>query len=118
MLRGMKTGSRHPRLARFVVSAALLALGAIGAGHARQAGQAGYQQALKNDQALLARQRAQTDALKARVGELEKQAGADRDQIAQRDRKIAELKQKLAALQPGKPAAASPPSQAPHGARH
>lgn len=52
--------------------------------------------------AALQQQRAQSEKLRSRVSELEKQSAANRDALMLRDREIAALQRKLDALQAGK----------------
>lgn len=54
---------------------------------------------LQQRMAIIANQHAQTEQLKARVTELEKQSAANRAAQAQRDRQIAELQRQLDVLQ-------------------
>jgi len=67
------------------------------------------QRQLHHTRAELQRQRAQTDQLRMRVTDLEQRSAANRAQLEQRDREIAELKQKLAAMS-GSPGAGPVPA--------
>lgn len=62
------------------------------------AGSGALQKQLQQTRAELQGKRVQTDQLRARVADLEKNSAADRAALEQRDREIAELKRKLAAM--------------------
>lgn len=67
---------------------------------------------LQHTQAELQHQRAQTNQLRARVEDLEKNSAANRAALEQRDREIAELRRKLAAM--SAPAGSAPPPAGSH----
>lgn len=89
--------------------ALLLPLGGWAAQAGAPAASSGaLQKQLRHTRADLQNQRAQTDQLRTRVGDLEKSSAANRAALDQRDREIAELKRKLAALSAAASSAPAP----------
>lgn len=84
-----------------LVSALLLPTGCFAAQAGAPASRSGtLQRQLQRTQAELKQQRAQADQLRMRVGALEQRSAANRAQLEQRDREIAELRRKLDAHSP------------------
>jgi septal ring factor EnvC (AmiA/AmiB activator) len=92
----MKNGTARA----IVLLSVLLPAAAIAAqnGAAPASGSSALQRQLRHAQAELNDQRAETGQLRARVKDLEKDSAANRAALDQRDREIAELKRKLAAM--------------------
>src|SRR5690348_94195 len=97
-----------------LLSALMLPVAGMAAqrGDAPPASSGTLQKQLQHTRAELQSQRSQTDQLRVRVKDLEKSSAANRAALDQRDREIAELKRKLAAM------SASPGSAPAPGGSH